>query len=104
MVLGMFTFLIFHCTQIWLVYHFFHSPLLTIAYAVSLPLSGFFTYYYWHTFDRIRTKWMLVALFFRRSTAIAGRIAERESIIAELDKKRTEFLQSFPDAIPATTA
>ena len=99
MVLGMFTFLIFHSLQIYLVHRLFHQPLITVLYAVSLPLSGFFTYYYWHTFDKIRAKWLLISLFFRRSTAIASRIAERESIIAEFDKKRSDFLEKFPDAI-----
>jgi hypothetical protein len=99
MVLGMFTFLIFYSVQIWLVHHFFNQAIITIAYALSLPLSGFFTYYYWHTFDKIKAKWLLISLFFTRSTAIATRIAERESIIAEFNKRREEFLKEFPDAI-----
>jgi hypothetical protein len=68
-------------------------------YALSLPLSGFFTYYYWHTFDKIRAKWLLISLFFKRSTAIASLIAERESIITEFDKKRSDFLIQFPDTL-----
>ncbi|MCW3070437.1 MAG: hypothetical protein JWO44_327 [Bacteroidetes bacterium] len=100
MVLGMFTFLIFDSVQIYLVHRIFHNSLITVLYAVSLPLSGFFTYYYWHTFDKIRAKWLLISLFFRRSTAIASKIAERESIIAEFDKKRSDFLEKFPEALP----
>lgn len=99
MVLGMFMFLIFDSIQILLIHHFFHNFLLTVLYAVSLPLSGFFTYYYWHTFDKIRAKWLLISLFFKRSTAIASLITERESIIAEFDKKRSDFLMQFPDTI-----
>ncbi|MCW3082964.1 MAG: hypothetical protein JWP12_330 [Bacteroidetes bacterium] len=99
MVLGMFTFLIFDTVQILLVHHFFHRPLLTLAYAISLPLSGFFTYYYWHTFDKIRAKWFLIMLFYKRSTGIANLIAERESIISEFEKVRTDFLTKFPDII-----
>jgi glycerol-3-phosphate O-acyltransferase/dihydroxyacetone phosphate acyltransferase len=99
MVLGMFTFIIFHSLQIWFVHYLFNNSLVTVLYALSLPLSGFFTYYYWHTFDKIRAKWLLISLFFRRSTAIASRITERESIIAEFDKRRAEFLLKFPDAI-----
>jgi glycerol-3-phosphate O-acyltransferase/dihydroxyacetone phosphate acyltransferase len=100
MVLGMFTFLIFDSVQIYLVHRIFHNSLITVLYAISLPLSGFFTYYYWHTFDKIRAKWLLISLFFRRSTAIASRIAERKSIIAEFDKKRSDFLEKFPEALP----
>ncbi|MDF2438653.1 MAG: hypothetical protein K0Q95_3029 [Bacteroidota bacterium] len=99
MVLGMFTFLIFHSIQIFLVHHFFHNTLITVIYAISLPLSGFFTYYYWHTFDQIKAKWLLLSLFFRRTTVIANLISERESIISEFDKKRSDFLVRFPEAI-----
>lgn len=99
MVLGMFTFIIFHTAQIWLVHHFFHNTLLTVLYAISLPLSGFFTYYYWHTFDKIRAKWLLVILFFRRSAAVSSLIAERENIIHEFGKKRSDFLEKFPESI-----
>ncbi|MCE3278573.1 MAG: hypothetical protein K0S44_764 [Bacteroidetes bacterium] len=99
MVLGMFTFIIFYSVQIALVHHYFNQTIITISYALSLPLSGFFTYYYWHTFDKIKAKWLLISLFFTRSTAIATRIAERESIIAEFNKRREEFLKKFPDAI-----
>jgi 1-acyl-sn-glycerol-3-phosphate acyltransferase len=99
MVLGMFTFLIFHTIQIYLVHHFFDNTLITIIYAISLPLSGFFTYYYWHTFDQIKAKWLLLSLFFRRTTVIANLISERESIIAEFNKRRSDFLLKFPEAI-----
>ena len=102
MVLGMFTFIIFDTFQIWLVHHLFHITWLTIAYAVSLPLSGFFTYYYWHSFDKIRAKWLLISLFFRRSTAISSLIAERENIIAEFGKKREDFLNKFPQAVQSS--
>jgi 1-acyl-sn-glycerol-3-phosphate acyltransferase len=100
MVLGMFTFLIFHTAQIIIVQLLLKNTIITILYAISLPLSGFFTYYYWHTFDKIRAKWLLISLFFRRSTAIANVISERENIISEFNGRRTEFLQKFPDAIP----
>jgi glycerol-3-phosphate O-acyltransferase / dihydroxyacetone phosphate acyltransferase len=99
MVLGMFTFLIFDSIQIYLVHYFFQNMIITVLYAVSLPLSGFFTYYYWHRLDQIRAKWLLLSLFFKRSTAIANLIAERENIISEFDKKRADFLMKFPDTI-----
>lgn len=100
MVLGMFTFIIFYVTQIYLVHNYFQHTLFTIAYALSLPLSGFFCYYYWHSFDKIRAKWLLVSMFFRKSTVIAGIIAERERIISEFEKKRNDFLEKFPNSIP----
>lgn len=99
MVLGMFTFIIFYAVQIFFFQHFFQNTLLTILYAVSLPLSGFFAYYYWHTFDKIRAKWLLISLFYKRSSAIANLIAEREHIIQEFDNAKGVYLTAFPDTI-----
>ena len=92
MVLGTFTFLIFYTVQIILVHRFFHLTWLTIAYGVSLPLSGAFTYYYWHTVAYIRSRWHLISLFWKRSHLIANLITEREAIISEFEKARQEYM------------
>jgi predicted Zn-dependent protease with MMP-like domain len=99
MVLGMFTFIIFYIIQISLVQYFFQNGIVTILYGLSLPVSGAFTYYYWHTFDKIRAKWLLISLFYKRSTAIASLIAERENIINEFNKMRSDFLLKFPNIL-----
>lgn len=99
MVLGMVMFILFYPAQVYIVHQVFYKTLITFCYAISLPISGAFTYYYWYTFDKFRARWVLISLFYKRSKAIAKLISERESIIEEFDKKRTDFLLKFPDAI-----
>jgi hypothetical protein len=91
MVGGMFTFLIFYTLQIILCWKFTHIQWLTLAYSISLPLSGLFAYWYFHTVKKIRTKWMLMMLFYKKSVIISNLITEREQIIAEFDKARKDY-------------
>ncbi len=91
MVGGMFTFLIFYTVQIIFVWKYTHWVWLTIVYGLSLPLSGFFTYWYFYTINKIRTKWMLLMLFYKKSVFISNLIIEREQIIAEFDKVKNEY-------------
>lgn len=91
MVLGMFFFLIFYTLQIALVGNFFHLPWLTLAYGLSLPISGLFAFWYYHTLRRIKTKWHLLTLFYKKSTFISNLIHEREELIAEFDKAKNEY-------------
>lgn len=93
MVGGMFTFLIFYSTQIILVWKLTHIRWLTIAYGLSLPLSGLFAYWYFHTVNKMRTKWVLMLLFYKKSVFISNLITEREQIIAEFDKIKDEYRQ-----------
>lgn len=95
MVGGMFTFLIFHSVQIYLVWKFTHLQWLTILYAISLPLSGVFTYWYYHTMLEIKNKWLLMMIFYKKSVFISNLITERESIISEFDKAKNEYTQSI---------
>jgi len=91
MVGGMFTFLIFYSTQIILVWKLTHIRWLTITYGLSLPLSGLFAYWYFHTVNKMRTKWLLMLLFYKKSVFISNLITEREQIIAEFDKIKDEY-------------
>jgi 1-acyl-sn-glycerol-3-phosphate acyltransferase len=97
MVGGMFSFLIFYTFQIWLVWHFSSSSVLTVIYALSLPLSGLFAYWYYHTVSDIRASWILMMIFYKKRTVISGLITERESIIAEFDKARDEYAAAMSD-------
>ncbi len=94
MVGGMFTFLIFHSIQIILVWKYTHIQWLTIAYAVSLPLSGLYTYWYYHTVLEIKNKWVLMMIFYKKSIFISSLITERESIISEFDKAKNEYAKT----------
>ena len=94
MVGGMFTFAIFYTVQIILIWKLSHNQLITLFYGLSLPLSGLFAYWYWHTINKIRTKWVLMMLFYKKSVFISNLISEREQIIAEFDKAKNEYAQS----------
>lgn len=93
MVGGMFTFLIFYSSQIILVWKYMHLQWLTIAYGLCLPISGLFAYWYFHTVNKMRTKWVLMMLFYKKSVFISNLISEREQIIAEFDKIKEEYRQ-----------
>jgi glycerol-3-phosphate O-acyltransferase / dihydroxyacetone phosphate acyltransferase len=89
--LGMFTFLIFYTLQIMVVWKSTHTVWITLVYAISMPLTGFFTYWYFHTLERIRAKWILMMVFYKKSTLISNLISEREQLISEFDKAREEY-------------
>lgn len=93
MVGGMFTFIIFYSIQITLVWKFSHNQLYTLLYGISLPLSGIFGYWYYLVVSKIRNKWMLVSLFYKKNTVISSLITEREELIAEFDKAKNEYVQ-----------
>ncbi len=97
MVGGMFTFLIFYTAQIFLVWKYSHIQWLTIIYGISLPTTGLFAYWYYNTLKLIRTKWMLMMLFYKKSTVISNLITEREQIISEFDKFKNEYADVFKE-------
>ncbi|MBK8366883.1 MAG: hypothetical protein IPL10_05575 [Bacteroidetes bacterium] len=72
-----------------------HIQWLTIAYAVSLPLSGLFTYWYYHTVLEIKNKWLLMMVFYKKSVFISNLITERENLISEFDKAKNEYAQTI---------
>ncbi len=53
MLLGMFTFLLFYPIQIVLCQFLFHQWWITALYAISLPVTGFITHYYWQYFTEL---------------------------------------------------
>lgn len=93
MVGGMFTFLIFYTAQIILVWKYSHLQWLTFGYGLSLPLTGLFSYWYFNMVKQIRTKWMLMMLFYKKSTFISNLITERQQLIIEFDKAKNEYIE-----------
>jgi MFS family permease len=91
MVGGLFTFLIFYTAQIVFVWKYTYIQWITIFYGVSLPVTGLFCYWYFHTVNKMRTKWMLMMLFYKKSVLISNLITEREKIIADLDKIKKKY-------------
>ncbi len=91
MVAGIFSFSIFYTAQIWLAAVFLPNAWWALGYALSLPLSGAFTYYYWNRLNRIRARWLFVSLFYRRTELVSNLVLKRQEIINDLDKAREEY-------------
>ncbi|HEX5149877.1 MAG TPA: hypothetical protein VFW07_00430 [Parafilimonas sp.] len=73
--------------------YFFHHVLLTIAYAIALPLTGFFAWFYAKRFNNLRGRWMIFSLFHRKTALIASILNMRQHIIDELEKGRKEYAE-----------
>ncbi len=102
MISGMFLFIIFYSVQISCFWKFTNSEAYTLLYALSLPLSGIFGYWYYQVVSKIRNKWLLLSKFYNKSVLISKLINEREQLIAEFDKARNEYAQARTN--PLTTS
>lgn len=91
MVTGTFTFLIFYSLQIIMVWKFSHHFLITVIYALSLPISGLFTYWYYYEMKRIKANWILLLIFYKKSAIISKLMMEREAIISIFDEAKKEY-------------
>ena len=74
-----------------LVQYFFHHAVLTICYAVALPVTGFFAWFYAKRFNNLRGRWMIFSLFYRKTTLITSILNKRQHLIDELEKGRKEY-------------
>ncbi len=90
--LGTFTFILFYSLQVWLISKFVSDWILLSCYAILLPVSGLFAFYYFKRFTTIRGNWKVFRLFYRKSKLISALILRRLSIIEELEKGKKEFL------------
>lgn len=97
MVIGTFTFLLFYSFQLWLVQHYTHTTWVTLCYLVTLPLSGFFAYFYGKKFSTLHGRWMIFSLFYNKTHLITSIISMRQHIIDELERGRKEFAEVNPD-------
>jgi len=93
MIFGMITFLIFYPLQIFVIYDLFSSYLITLLYTLLLPISGFFTYYYYIQLGKIRNKMLFISLFYRRSFLISQLIQQRLVIMKELETTKLDYLK-----------
>jgi 1-acyl-sn-glycerol-3-phosphate acyltransferase len=67
------------------------SGWLTLAYAVSLPVSGFFVLHYWNYLISFYNTWNFSLLFKSRKEQIAALLRTRSGIMQALDKARKEY-------------
>lgn len=93
MYLGAFTFPIFYGLQIGAVQYFGGIWWLTILYALSLPITGFFALAYWKTIQNTQDQWTLFSKFFKKSKLIAQVINQRAEIVQQLDAANQEYLE-----------
>jgi len=77
--------------EIWLVARL-AGGVAALAFALSLPLSGIIAYRYWLGAGRLSSRLRFGALALTREHAARRLVAERQEIIAELERAKTEYL------------
>jgi glycerol-3-phosphate O-acyltransferase/dihydroxyacetone phosphate acyltransferase len=70
------------------------GAVLAAGFAVSLPLSGLIAYRYWVGAGRLRSQLRFSVLAFTREQAARFIVAEREAIIAELERTKADYRAS----------
>lgn len=90
--MGTFTFLIFYSVQIWLMNKYISDWRIVLAYAISLPITGLFAFYYFKKYRTTRGNWKIFSLFYKRTTLITSLISKRQEIINELESARKEYV------------
>jgi 1-acyl-sn-glycerol-3-phosphate acyltransferase len=92
MTTGIFSFSISYAVQLLLFDQFIDkSAWLTAAYAVSLPVSGFYVLHYWNYLIAFYSNWTFASLFRSRKSQIATLIRKRVAILIDLDKAFKEY-------------
>lgn len=93
LVVGMLTFPLAYALQIAAVQHWLtHDWRLTLLYALSLPVTGFYALSYWNRLSA-RLRRLRAARLFRRSPAVGqALLAQRAGLVAELQQAREAYL------------
>jgi hypothetical protein len=92
MFIGTLTFPIFYGLQIWAVQEYIGIGWLTILYALTLPITGFFTLAYWLNVQNTKDQWTLFSKFYKTGSMVAKVIRQRTEIVAVLDAAKLEYL------------
>ncbi|WP_162428501.1 lysophospholipid acyltransferase family protein [Pontibacter pudoricolor] len=91
---GIFTFPICYGLELWLAHEWLNiAGIKLLLYFLSLPLSGFFTLHYWNTLQRTQSHWLLLRLFYSRQNIVKKLRAQRQHLIALLEKAQQDYLQ-----------
>ncbi|MDI1356334.1 MAG: 1-acyl-sn-glycerol-3-phosphate acyltransferase [bacterium] len=91
--MGTFAFLLFYALQIWLVNMYFSDWRITLGYAITLPISGLFAFFYYRRFKDLRGKWRIFSLFYRKTQYVAALISKRQHIVDELTRGKDDFIK-----------
>jgi 1-acyl-sn-glycerol-3-phosphate acyltransferase len=93
MFIGTLTFPIFYGVQIWAIQECIGISWLTILYALTLPLVGFFTLAYWRNVQNTKDQWTLFSRFYKKGDMVAKIIRQRTEIVEVLDVANREYLE-----------
>lgn len=92
-VTGIFTFGLFYLTYIISFALFTKNIFLTLIYILFLPISGYFTFYYWNYLRRVFEALRLLSTFKKGENKYNLRL-KREYLINELETIKNEYLNS----------
>lgn len=88
---GVLTFGGFYTLQTWLVYTYLQNIWIALAYLLSLPITGFFALAYARMRKNSLDRWRLLTLFYKRADLVSKIVAERTSLISELESAKEEY-------------
>ncbi|MFN8347956.1 MAG: 1-acyl-sn-glycerol-3-phosphate acyltransferase [Spirosomataceae bacterium] len=92
MTVGIIAFPLFYGLDIWIVQATFQQTWLTVAFAVLLPLTGYFVLWYWDIATRLSHLWQALRLF-RQKPSIMEKLAnERAGIFRLLEEAKSIYL------------
>jgi len=84
-------FSVFWSVETWVVWRVFGLAW-ALGFAASLPVSGLIAYHYWVGLGRLRSQLRFAVLALTRQQAASRLLAERQAIIAELERAKTDYL------------
>jgi glycerol-3-phosphate O-acyltransferase / dihydroxyacetone phosphate acyltransferase len=84
---------LFWALETWLVARL-AGPAVALAFLVSLPISGVIAYRYWVGAGRLRSRLRFGALALTREHVARRLTTERQALIAELERAKTDYLSA----------
>jgi 1-acyl-sn-glycerol-3-phosphate acyltransferase len=95
MITGIFSFGVCYSLQLWVFQWYFGNAWLTLAYFISLPITGFFALFYAYRRDHVIDRWQLFTLFYKRAPLIGYLVQQRTEIIEALEQAKKDYLAHY---------
>lgn len=93
MTVGIIAFPLFYGLDIWAIQAAFQNSWLTLAFAISLPLTGYFVLWYWDIATRLSHLWQALRLFRQKPALMENLAIERAKIFNLLEEAKTIYLK-----------
>lgn len=93
MTVGIIAFPLFYGLDIWAIQAAFQNSWLTLAFAISLPLTGYFVLWYWDIATRLSHLWQALRLFRQKPALMENLAIERAKIFNLLEEAKTVYLK-----------